>query len=151
MIPTKPTNVLRGYYETKSWRHLHGQYVTIPKGAMIYTLRPNAEPAPAKRNRKVKIHHFDCGQSFCIGLPEDLARSGPIHYYHRRDDERVREMYGNISDDELKTFAIVKNDSAYLPIQDPGIVWAGSGSYWHFAGINDIPELLAEILKIEGR
>jgi hypothetical protein len=135
----------RGYFETAILPVKPGQTVTIPKRTMVYSFLPGRPSRPNPRARKVVVHHLGCGQSMTVG---SVDKDGTRHYhgYSDRDtyylSEKWRVAHKTIQA-EIEKRAVVVPDRTYgarlvIHLQDPTVVWAGSGGYWCWADLNEV-------------
>lgn len=139
---TNPKYRLRGCHDTWAWQPLVRTTVTVPKGTLIFSSKPNSKPVVSKRNRKVVIDHFDRGMMVPAGYSESFRLET------RHDEELLLEAYGTLEEEELRKYRIFQGYKSYLPVYDPRIVWVGAGRYWNYANINEVPEVLSAILKL---
>lgn len=120
-----------GYHDVNTLPIQAGSVVTISKGT-LYKYR--GELREAKRAKKVTIKRVLCGISECVGH----YRNGEVSLYvhDRHTLARIQRQYGNTPLTELWPIMSVRDGYIFIPVQNPEIVWAGSGGYWSEADIN---------------
>lgn len=143
--------MFRGYCDDlKTLPVKAGDTVHLPAGTRVTGY--NIEPKVLKRAQQVKVHHILCGQSVRIG---DVYPSGAVAIngcHHRELDSYCRrfgiETKGWSDDSAYRKLADLpqaerKEDrpgwvQIWLHLENPKVVWAGSGGYWREADINDV-------------
>jgi len=124
-------NEYLGYHDVNSLPIQAGDEVTITKGTLY---KHRGELREARRAKKVRISHVLCGMSECVGHYHNGVVS--LYITDRHTLARVQKRYGTTPLTELWPIMSVRDGSIFIPVQNPEIVWAGSGGYWSEADIN---------------
>jgi len=105
-----------GYHKTENLPSIRGKKVTIPKGTRYHSMK-DGEYHVTGRKMTVTVNHLSSGQE----VPDyDWER-----YYKDSHPNPVKSL----------------NHSNYYVLSNPGVVWPGSGGYWHTADLNDVEDL----------
>lgn len=113
-----------GYRNQTELPFKKGDTVFIPAGITVKSMNPSVSSYVTKRKQIVKIHHILCGMEV-----------NDAHYqrYHEKDSHICSyEKFIESSDGGKYSVGI------WHVINNPQIVWAGSGGYWNEVDINDI-------------
>lgn len=122
---------LKGYHDPKTLPIKVGQRVRVPKGASVRSTNPSKRTYTTSRAQVVLVRSLGCGQSYTVGHAyPDGTRRGSL--FHREDANTLREIYGTGDPNELVNHpdATIQDHTVFLPVQNPAVVWAGSGGYW---------------------
>lgn len=133
----------KGYHDDASLPFARGARVVVPAGTPVVSTHPQRKQFVTKRRQTVKINHFGCGMSFCVG--EELSngtRRGTL--MRREDGPHLASIYGTSDPNELVQHpeAITQSNgdghckSVFLPVHNPSVVWVGTGGYWCEVDIN---------------
>lgn len=127
----------RGYHEDAELPLTRGQSIVVPAGTTVVSTNPRRRRFVTSRRQTVKIHSFGCGRSFCVGHEtKDGQRVGSL--MSREDGEILHGIYGSRDPAVLVNLAdaTVRGGTVFLPVDDPTVVWAGTGGYWCEVDIN---------------
>lgn len=126
--------MILGYHKESELPVRRGDFVVIPKGALINRIGTGL--TETKRSYKVKVNHVLTGRSVLVGLLRDGE-------FHGVDDGSVelRKTYGTDKIESLWPLARVDDGYVYLPISNPEIAWAGTGGYWTYCDINQVTKI----------
>jgi len=132
-----------GYCEERNFPWKRGETVVLPKGTIVR--ENNGNPKELKRKQSVKIDHFLSGMSICVGHYWSTHDEVSLFYQDRHDPERVKKIYGTDKLEDLWPNIVprFRDDnhpviSLFLPINNPELVYAGSGGYWKYVDINQL-------------
>lgn len=131
----------RGYHEVNGLPFRRGQSVVVPVSTQVDSTNPKRRKFKIRRRQTVRVDHVGCGRSFCIGhVYGDSQRVGSL--IDRGDIEILQDRYGTSDLDTLVHHrdVVVKGRDIFIPIDNPTIVWAGSGGYWCEVDLNDLLE-----------
>lgn len=128
----------KGYHESVDLPFKRGQDIVIPPGVEVVSTNPKRRRYKTNRRTVVRIDHLGCGRSFCVGhaFEETGERVGSLT--DRRDKPILEDLYGT-SDPEMLVHhsdAVVRGRSVFVPIDNPTVVWAGTGGYWCEVDVN---------------
>lgn len=141
----------KGYHDTKDLPVKAGNTVILPRGTRVTGYNMLGSKT-LKRAQQVKVHHVLPGQSVRIG---DVYPDGTvaINGCHRRELDRYCEKFGIETRgwcDEAAYRKLADLPQAerreerpgwvqiWLHLENPKVVWPGSGGYWREADINDV-------------
>lgn len=134
----------KGYHHEASLPFARGARIVIPAGTPVVSTHPQRKQFTTKRRQTVKIHSFGCGMSLCVGweLSNGTRRQGGLT--RREDGSRLALIYGTSDPEKLvqhpETVLQRNGDGAcssvFLPVQNPTVVWAGTGGYWCEVDLN---------------
>lgn len=128
----------RGYHEDSALPFKRGQDVVIPSGVEVLSTHPKRRRFKTARKQTVRLDRFGCGRSFCVGhvFEETGERVGSLT--DRRDKLVFEELFGSSDPEFLVNHvdAVVQGNTVFLPVDNPTVVWAGTGGYWCEVDIN---------------
>lgn len=133
---------VRGYHEKLLLKK--GTVVKIAKGTPI---RRGDKVVRAAKNYMIKVNHTLPGRSICIGHYWPDTNHLGLQRMEGKYLEPFRWAYGTEKLEDLIFYAqLVEYTSTkgtkyyglFIPIENPKVCWAGSGSYWSDVDINDV-------------
>lgn len=152
----------RGYHQDLPFKK--GDKVRIKRGTLLKSTHPQRDGKfPSRRTYNVTVHHTMPGMSMVVGhiYKDGTYAWGSVHW--RDLYRRCRALgidygvYGPPDTQESKTVleAIMQSphcevrESGYrhhakdiwLHMENPSVVWPGSGGYWTEADINDVEKV----------
>jgi hypothetical protein len=136
--PSIPAVGFLGHHDESKLPIRAGQEVVIPKGITIRSFHPKRKVRVSTRAQRVRVHHVLGGMDTrCLHVAKwDRGR-------HPGCEDLAYDAYcDEVSNDRRSPL----RDNVYdmrAPISNPEIVWAGEGSYWCWADINDVLGLTA--------
>ena len=116
-----------GFHDTKDLPFKKGQTVVIPAGVVVRSTNPSARERVTKRKQTIKVNHLMNGREVD---DRDFKRywpdATPYKSYERFMESNSGKKYST---------------GIWHVLENPSVVWPGSGGYWCEVDINDILEI----------
>lgn len=147
------TTRLQGYYPYSEIPFKKGDVVTVPKGTLIKST--GGAPKVSTRTQKVTVHHvmpgsmaflveklsggrfyFDCVDRT---MEDALTRAGATEALKILQGPNV-DLFAEEIIQDLEGRGLLRwdGDNGYLVLDNPQVVWPGSGGYWREADVNNV-------------
>lgn len=144
---------LQGYYPYSEIPFKQGDVVIVSKGTLIKSTA--GAPKVSARRQKVKVHHIMPGSmaplaqeygeqrlSFNfldLDMVDVLKKAGAEDALKKLQEPNAKEFAAEILRDlEGRNLIRREDKTIYLVLDNPQVVWPGSGGYWREADVNHL-------------
>jgi hypothetical protein len=118
-----------GFYTDVALPVKPGTKIRIKKGTLIKSMHPS------------KDDWYECGKTMTVTAHHVLNGISTPAYellYQRRRYGDDQPMHRNVDWDEVENLMDSNGSNKMYPVENPRVVWAGTGGYWIEVDINDV-------------